>query len=252
MSEPDTPLMQFSDIPAALGLLSRLPVNADGVRGARVAWAFPVVGLIIGGLAAILGWVLLWLGLSASLTAALIIAAQIIMTGAMHEDGLADTVDGLWGGWEKERRLEIMKDSHIGTYGVIALVLSLILRWGALSTLISAGSLFAPLIAVAALSRVPMVIMMATMPTARESGLSASFGAPSMKSANVAAGLALGTGLLCFGWLSFAIVGITALAGIVVAIIAQRKIGGQTGDILGASQQVAEIAVLITLATALS
>lgn len=252
MSEPDTPLIELSDITAALGLLSRLPANANAERGALVAWAFPVVGMIIGGLVAILGWILLWLGLSASLTAGLMITAQIAITGAMHEDGLADTVDGLWGGWDQERRLEIMKDSRIGTYGVLALGLSLILRWSALSALINAGMLFAPLIAIGAISRVPMGVMMGLMPQAREAGLSASVGVVPVNTALIGVGIGAVLGLLLLGWSAFGVIIITGLASLGVAMIAQRKIGGQTGDILGASQQVAEICALITLATFLA
>jgi len=252
MSKPDTPLIAMADIPAAIGLLSRLPVHTDGARGAAAAWAFPVVGLILGTMAATLGWLLLAMGLSASLTAVLVIVAQVTMTGAMHEDGLADTVDGLWGGWDKDRRLEIMKDSHIGTYGVIALVLSLILRWVALTALAKIGMLPIALIAIATLSRTPMVVMMAMMPQARESGLSASVGRVGANAALIAVGIATITGIAFLGWSGILAAIAAALAGIAVALIAMRKIGGQTGDILGAAQQISEIMALVVLATALT
>jgi hypothetical protein len=119
------------DISRALGLLSRLPVRPDGQRGAQSVWAFPIVGLIVAlivGSGAALG---LAMGLAPALAAGLALFLQIMITGAMHEDGLADTFDGLWGGWEAERRLEIMKDSRIGAYGVIALNLSLVMRCAA-------------------------------------------------------------------------------------------------------------------------
>jgi len=134
VTDRDTsPLLLPTDITAALGLLSRLPVPVDGAkaaaRGAAAAWAYPVAGFVIGALMALIASMALWLGLSAPIAAGLALTAGVIVTGAMHEDGLADSADGLWGGWEPAGRLEIMKDSHIGVYGVCALVLSLLLRW---------------------------------------------------------------------------------------------------------------------------
>jgi len=124
--------IRTGDIPAAIGLLSRLPVPVDTDlatrRGARAAWAYPLAGLVVGALAGLVAQVALWLGLPPSIAALLALAAMIAITGALHEDGLADSADGLWGGWDRARRLEIMKDSRIGTYGVLALGLTLLLR----------------------------------------------------------------------------------------------------------------------------
>ncbi len=249
MSKPDTPLIRLADIPAAIGLLTRLPVKTAGARGAAAAWAFPLVGLIIGALAAALGWIALALGLSAPITAALVITAQVVLTGAMHEDGLADTFDGLWGGWDRDRRLEIMKDSQIGTYGVIALVMSLMLRWSAVTALIHSGALFTALVAATTLSRMPMVFIMATLPHARDGGLSASVGPVAKDTAGVALAFALPTIFIApLPTGIFALIA-ASLAATAIALIARRKIGGQTGDILGASQQLAEIAALIIFAT---
>ncbi len=252
MSISDTPLVSFADIPAALGLLSRLPVNSDGKRGAACAWAFPVTGLILGTIAAAVSWLATGIGLSHGLTAGLALASLVVMTGAMHEDGLADSVDGLWGGWDKSGRLEIMKDSHIGAYGVIALVLSLLLRWIALTALAQAGLLTIALIAVATLSRVPMVVLMVLMPHARKDGLSVSVGRAEMNTAMMALAIAAPIAAAFLGWSAIDVIGAVALAGTAVALIAMRKIGGQTGDILGATQQIAEIAALMALTTAIS
>ncbi len=252
MSKPDTALVMLADIPAAIGLLSRLPVTSDGGRGAASAWAFPVTGMILGAIAAAVGWASLAIGLSASLTAGITLVILVITTGAMHEDGLADTVDGLWGGWDKERRLEIMKDSHIGAYGVIALVLSLLLRWVALTALAQAGLLTITLIAAATLSRAPMVVMMAVMPNARDNGLSASVGRVGTKTALLATGITIIVAMMLLGWSGITTIVAVIVAGCTVALIAQRKIGSQTGDILGASQQISEIAALLALTTALT
>ena len=127
---------QFRDLPLALSLLSRLPVPVDhsraGERAATAAWAYPLVGAGLAGLTGGLAWALSAAGLPPGPAAGLVLVAQVMLTGALHEDGLADSADGLWGGWERERRLEIMRDSRIGAYGVLALGLSLLLRWACL------------------------------------------------------------------------------------------------------------------------
>lgn len=247
MSKPDNPLVSFADIPAALGLLSRLPVTSNGARGAACAWAFPLTGLILGSIAAAFGWAAAVIGLSNGLMAGFALISLVVMTGAMHEDGLADSVDGLWGGWDKNRRLEIMKDSHIGAYGVIALVLSLLLRWVALAALAQAGQLTVALIAIATLSRTPMVVAMALMPHARKDGLSASIGRVGTNTATTAVAIAALITVALLGWLGLTVILVAVLAGIAVALIAMHKISGQTGDILGATQQITEIMALITL-----
>lgn len=249
-------LIAWQDVPAALGLLSRLPVPVDAekatARGAQAAWAYPIAGLVLALIAATLGQFALWLGIPAPLVAGLVLASLIIMTGAMHEDGLADAADGLWGGWEKERRLEIMKDSHIGAYGVIALVLGLGLRWQALSIAIEADWLWPALIGVAILSRAVMVPLMSLLSNARDGGLSRSVGRPSTKTVLVASGVAAMGALLTLQLAGLVIILIAALSATVCASIARAKIGGQTGDILGATQQITEIALLLTLAVVLT
>jgi len=245
----------LSDLRAALRLLSRLPVPAgasqDMQRGAASMWALPLAGAVIGAIAALAGSIAAWLGLPPSLQAALILSTLIIITGALHEDGLADSADGLWGGWDRDRRLGIMKDSRIGSYGVIALVLSLLIRWAALSALLSAGASPWLVVGVAALSRAPMVATMALLPGARDHGMSASAGRPGPQ----VMWLALGTGaiiaLLSTGFPALWAVFWVAAAAAGAGLIAQAKIGGQTGDILGATQQLAEIAALLSLCATL-
>ena len=249
------PLIVAQDVPAALGLLTRLPLRIDTnratARGAAAAWAFPLAGMAVAVIAALIGAVALWVGMPLMIAAGLILAAQIIITGAMHEDGLADTADGLWGGWDVARRLEIMKDSAIGTYGVLALGLSLLLRWGALVAVLSAGYLWAPLIVAAAVSRAPMVAMMAALPNARANGLSQSVGRPSGATAALAGLIALVVAVVFLPWSAFGVLLVVALAGVACAMIAMAKIKGQTGDILGATQQICEIAALAVLAAQL-
>ncbi|WP_208347948.1 adenosylcobinamide-GDP ribazoletransferase [Pseudaestuariivita rosea] len=251
MSRDQGPLIQFIDIPAALGLLTRLPIRVDAgratARGAACAWAFPLVGAIVGWLVMVMAFGLIALGVDASVAGGLILFTQVILTGALHEDGLADSADGLWGTWDRDRRLEIMKDSHIGTYGVIALILSFLLRWIALIHVLQHSVVL--LVVIATLSRVPMVILMGWLPNARETGLSAGVGRPKAATMMLAIAVALGaTFLMATPDVGLMLGGVTVIATLIVGQIARHKIGGQTGDILGASQQVSEIMLLLTLA----
>jgi adenosylcobinamide-GDP ribazoletransferase len=238
----------IGDISGALRLLTRLPMPAsDRFAGPRAAWAWPLAGAVIGGLAALMG--VLALPLGAGIAAALVLGVQAMMTGAMHEDGLADTADGLWGGWDPARRLEIMKDSQIGTYGVMALLVIGLVRWSAIGALLT-GDMWWGLIAVAMLSRAPMAVLMAVMPNARGKGLAQSVGQVPKGSAGVAVllGLLAAAGLGGSGlWVVLAV----AVVVLALAVVARAKIGGQTGDILGASQQLAEAAGLAVLAACL-
>lgn len=239
------------DLHLALGLLTRLPLpgQPDMTRGAAAAWAWPLAGIA----PALLAGLAIWLssGLGPGLSAALALAVMAMVTGAMHEDGLADTADGFWGGWTMERRLEIMKDSHIGTYGVLALILSVLARWSLLAGLVTSGNALPALLAAAMLSRVPMVALMAWMPPARDGGLSRAVGQPPLEAAGIGGGVALLLALMLTGgaaiWAALAVF----LVALGIGALARAKIGGQTGDILGASQQLAEIAVLASLAAAL-
>lgn len=243
-----SPLVDVRDIPAALGLLTRLPIPVDTnhatSRGGAAAWAYPIVGLIVALIACILAQGALWLGLTAPLVAGLTLATLIVLTGAMHEDGLADTADGFWGGWDRDVRLKIMKDSHIGTYGVLALALGLGLRWLALTFVIEAQLLWLALPLVCMLSRTAMVCIMTALPHARPEGLSHSVGAPSPWTAAIAVALSL-VALVAFNWL-WLLVPLT-LTTLACMAIAKSKIGGQTGDVLGATQQLCEIAVLLAM-----
>ncbi len=253
MYKHDMPLFDRIDLLAALGLLTRFPVIVDSdramARGAASAWAYPLVGVIIGVILAAATALMLWVGLPSGVVAGLVLALSVILTGAMHEDGLADAADGLWGGWTPARRLEIMKDSHIGVYGVCAIALSLLLRFLALAGIVSLGAYWVVFIAVGALSRSAMVVLMATLPNARDGGLSKSVGRPPTATAWIAVVIALVVTVVSGYPLLIIVAGLTALA---CGLIARSKIGGQTGDILGATQQVTEIATLIAVLTMLA
>ena len=230
------------DMVAAFGLLSRIPVPFTLPRPAGV-WSWPLVGLVTGGAALALGALSLWAGVSVGVAAVLVMAVQATLTGALHEDGLADCADGFWGGHTPERRLEIMKDSRIGSYGAVALMLALLARWSALAALMSAGA-WGLALAAMILSRTAMGLVMAGLPNARAGGLSAQHGAPSWAAAGAGVGFGLLLAMLAAGstalWLALAV----ALVAAALAGVARAKIGGQTGDVLGATQVLAEVAAL--------
>ncbi|AJE47992.1 adenosylcobinamide-GDP ribazoletransferase [Celeribacter indicus] len=236
-----------ADLATALALLTRIPVRAGFARSAECAWAFPLAGLAVGLMSGAVATVAIWLGLGADLVAAFALAAGVVATGALHEDGLADAADGFWGGATRARRLEIMRDSRIGTYGVLALGLALLLRFSALSALAHEDAIVTALIAAAGLSRAPLAYLMLLLPPARNDGLSVRTGRPPRDAASLGAGVAFGLSWLLVGFVpsvvaASALVAVTLLAG----RIARAKIGGQTGDVLGAAQVLGEIAVLAT------
>ncbi|MEP5154476.1 adenosylcobinamide-GDP ribazoletransferase [Planktotalea sp.] len=234
----------------ALSLLTRLPIKIEETeyeRAAQAAWAYPVVGIVTGTLACISAGVALMLGLPLWCAAIFAIAIPIVATGAMHEDGLADCADGFWGGWDPAMRLKIMKDSQIGTYGVLALLMTQTLRFGAILEILRMDNWIIPLIAVHVASRALMPFLMSSLPHARETGLSHSVGKISRKTAQQAACIGVIALLIGFALYGLALAAIGALATYVVARIAKVKVGGQTGDVCGASQQVTEIALLLAL-----
>ncbi|MFD1508290.1 adenosylcobinamide-GDP ribazoletransferase [Lacimonas salitolerans] len=248
--DTDTALIRTGDIAAAIGLLTRLPVrvsDAAAARRAQAAWAYPLAGLVVACLGGAVGWAALALGVAPWLAAGLTLGTMIAATGALHEDGLADCADGFWGGWTRDRRLEIMKDSHIGTYGVLALVLGTGLRWGALTLLFEQGAVVAPLIAAAMLSRAAMPAVMRTLPHARATGLSHHVGRPQAGTVILGGLLALVAAILLLGAAAPGALVMAACAAAAMGMVARARIGGQTGDVLGATQQVCEIAVLLLL-----
>lgn len=255
MPKNEQKLISTVDFFHALALLTRIPTpwtnlhhsTEAGRTFAASAWSWPIIGAALGLLAGLIGVIATGFGVHAGISAGLVLAAYMMLTGALHEDGLADTFDGLWGGHDTARRLEIMKDSHIGTYGVLALCLSVILRWTALTTLIHSGWILAPLMAAALLSRVPMAVLMAKLPNARDEGLAHITGRPSRATLFAMIGIALALGLCLIGWQVFQIAFWIALVSIALGVVAKNKIGGQTGDILGASQQLAEVTALAAL-----
>ena len=248
--------------PAAEAIAQEGPHSGGGAAGRPApyrlgddAHAFPLVGLIAAAPAALLLLVLPALGLSPLVCGILALAALVAMTGALHEDGLADVADGLGGHHRRERALEIMHDSRVGSYGAIALVLSLGLRAALLAELCGSSPVAAALaiLAASAASRGAMAAFWGGTPPATGTGLAARAGQPSRDKAmtSLAIGAAIGL-LLALPFAAFvsvaAAVALPALALLFFHRFVIRRIGGQTGDCLGAAQQLCEIAVLIGLA----
>jgi adenosylcobinamide-GDP ribazoletransferase len=250
----------LAQIQLAFMLLTRLPAGQLPDPAPRInaaAWAFPLAGLAVGLGAALVLLGAAALGLPLALAALLALGAQIAMCGALHEDGLADLADGLWGGHTPERRLEIMRDSRIGSYGVLALILSLALRWQALVYLavLDLSLAVLALVAMAMLSRVAPAALLALLPAARTDGLGHSATSVSWRSVGVAALVALVPLVVAQ---TMPVLALALLLAVQVAVVfalgavARRRLGGQTGDVLGAGQQLAELAGLLTLCVVLA
>ena len=249
-------LNQFAaDVRVALLFCTRLPIpNAAPVVGADIAragWAFPVAGAIVGLIAAGVYWLAGLAGLPSLPAAGLTVAATLVVTGCLHEDGLADLADA-FGGHTRERRLEIMRDSRVGTYGACALSMSLLLRAAALASIAAPAVVVPVLIAAHTAARAGMPLFMGLVPPARVDGLSAGVGRPLPVS--IAAAVLLGV-IALFVALGpaagfFAIV-LLAAALALLAWLCIRQFGGQTGDVLGAVEQLGEIAILLVAAASL-
>jgi adenosylcobinamide-GDP ribazoletransferase len=220
------------------------PVSDGDV--ARAGWALPVAGLLIGLAGSAIYWIASGIGLTGDAAAMLALATTILITGAIHEDGLADTADGLGGGRTRDQKLEIMRDSRIGTYGACALIISLVLRWSAVATIGKPGPVTAALLVSHAAARATLPVFMWLVPPARSDGLSAGAGQPPDRSALIACGLGAFC-LACGFGLSRAIAAVflLLLVGLITARLATRQVGGQTGDILGALEQVSEMAIML-------
>lgn len=255
------------DLAHCVRFYSRLPVPAlPWEQDAHAPPSFPrllrmipVAGLVLGLFpAAVLGLALL-VDLGPWLAATLSVAAMVLTTGALHEDGLADTADSI-GGTSLEKRLEIMRDSRIGSFGASALFLALALRTGAFAALasrIDGGGVVTAILITASLSRTAGLMPLVFLAPARRDGMSQAVGQPARETFWRAGGIAfalavvLGTlaGLPAAGVILMLV--LSGLSGLALTRFAKRHLGGQTGDIAGAAQQVAEIAALIGLLTVL-
>ena len=238
----------MSAITAAIRFLTVVPApggewSASSARRS-VAW-FPVVGLGIGGAVAAVNWAAR-LAMPDLPAAALALAAGVVLTGALHLDGLADTFDGLLGGKEPKRRLEIMKDPSIGVFGVAAVALVLIAKWGGLSSLPDANGWVA--ISLAAMAgRFAAVRAMAAFRYKDGEGLGTPFLGAGRISYVTAAVLAVALAVVLAGPLGLAALACASAIGLAVSAFAARRLGGGvTGDVYGAAIELSEVSALLT------
>ncbi|RAI42035.1 adenosylcobinamide-GDP ribazoletransferase [Rhodoplanes roseus] len=240
------------DLRVAVGLLTRIPMaHPDGPAPSYLARAmrvFPLVGAGIGAAVGVAYLGLLLVGVPTLPAAALALGVSALLTGALHEDGLADTGDGFGGGRDKARKLEIMRDSRIGTYGAVVLMVSFAAKLFALAALPRVAVL-PVLVAAHALGRAAIPALSFKLPAARTDGLGAKAGTPAqpivVTAAIIAAVLVLIMLPLREALLAVAVAVVAAAA---VGALAMRQIGGQTGDVLGAAEQAVEVAVLVACA----
>jgi adenosylcobinamide-GDP ribazoletransferase len=240
----------LDDLVAAAAFLTRVPVphRASPPNLARAYRAFPLLGAAIGAAVGAVYLLLLWIGLPTIGAAVLALGAGALLTGALHEDGLADLADGFGGGRDKAAKLDVMRDSRLGTYGSLALMTSFVAKIGALSTL-PRSEVIVAMIATHALARAPLAVLAAAMPYARADGLAASAGRPDSLIALTACVVATVIALVALpAATAMTAAFVTAVTAVSLAALAQQQIGGQTGDVLGAVEQVCEVAVLLTLA----
>jgi adenosylcobinamide-GDP ribazoletransferase len=246
----------LDDLRTAVAFLTRLPMpHPEGamppnfVRAHRM---FPVVGAAIGGAVGLFCLGLRAIGLPDLAAAALALGASALLTGALHEDGLADVADGFGGGRDRAAKLEIMRDSRLGTYGALILMVGFVARLSALAAIPDAF-VVQSLIAAHALARGVLPAMSMNLAYARKDGLAASAGRPDFATAATAGALALLIALLALPWraaLGAALAVAACATG--MAWLAQRQIGGQTGDVLGGAEQLGETAILLLLAAMLA
>ncbi len=236
-------MKRWAELVGAVTLLTRLPVGDLTPRHPPpedCVWAYPLVGAIVGAAGSVVLAAGLALGLPQSLAALWALLATVLVTGGLHEDGLADTADGIGGGRTRERKLAIMRDSRIGSFGALALLFSLLLRGTALA--VSPHPVQAILL-VSVLGRGAMLLPLLLLAPARPEGLAHSLS--SARRTSIIAGIGLSALAAC----SAPAVGLAAVAaGLAATRLAGRQLGGYTGDVLGATEQAAECFALTMLA----
>ncbi len=243
------------DLALALVFLTRIPwpwqLDAERPIG-RAAWAFPVIGAGLGLLAGVVWLAASSLGVSALVAATLVIACLAIVTGALHEDGLADCADGIGSGQRGAAAIKIMRDSRLGTHGVVALGVVLILRIGALSDWPVSVDAVLALAALQAGSRGLMLLPALICAPAATAGLAA--GSDFRRSEiYLALVLAAGFGAVVLPMAGFLVAAVIAAAAVfLLTKLVNRQIGGYTGDVMGAAQQGIDTIGLIALASFLN
>jgi adenosylcobinamide-GDP ribazoletransferase len=245
----------LTDLLAAFTLLTRVPLGRLVRSGTspdlpRCVWAFPVVGVVVNGLGGLVYWLAQCFDMPPLLAAVWALAATMIVTGGLHDDGLADTADGFGGGATPERKLEIMRDSHIGCYGALALLLSVVMRVAAISGLEDPSRVMVAFCSAGMLGRGGILMLLLQVSPARDDGMGAAMGKTPAGRAVMGLTMALAVCLLALP-LKLAAVALVFACGAALAVakLAQSQIGGYTGDVLGAGEVVTECVVLTIAAS---
>jgi adenosylcobinamide-GDP ribazoletransferase len=245
----------LTDLRNAFTLLSRLPVtrfagSAEWSNPGRCVWAFPLVGLCVNALGALVYWLLHAFGVPPLAGAVWAVAATVLATGALHEDGLADTADGFGGGSTPERKLEIMRDSRIGCYGALALVLAVAVRVTTIAALDDPRRVMAAMVVAGMLGRGGILLVISALRPARPDGMAASLGAIPNLAVVVGIATAAIVPVLALSWPAALVAnGVAASVALGMARMARGQIGGYTGDVFGAVEVLAECVVLTSTAT---
>ena len=241
----------IQDVLLAVVFLTRLPVmlkeDTENRQLADVVWAFPVVGIFVGVLASLALLIGFQLGLHPLACGLIAVATQAVVTGALHEDGLADVADGFGGGYKVVEKLRIMRDSQLGTYGVLALVFSVTFRAGLIAGMTTQTIAVIALISAGAVSRALVVLAMNQLEMVRTDGLATGAGKPTTEATLVTLGLGAAAAFLLLGASGWIILAVAFSTAVMTGLFAKRQIGGQTGDVLGTVQQVTEAAVLLSI-----
>ncbi|QNH54091.1 adenosylcobinamide-GDP ribazoletransferase [Selenomonas timonae] len=212
---------------------------------------FPLVGLVLGICYALAAWLLLYAFGMRSLTAALLLILPLLLTGGLHADGFMDTADGVFSGRDRARKLEIMKDSRVGAFGVVSFVMLMFVQYALLSDL--APMLFVPaLFVMPIIGRLAMVLAVACFPYAREDGMGKTFADMADRSTAVIAALTTAVLVLPWGMLATAALVLGTLFALLFCRTMTNILGGVTGDVYGAATVLTETLVLAVFSLASS
>lgn len=229
---------RLGNLLAAFSLLTILPIKRDLDYSSRALSFFPVVGMTIGLILVSLQYLVSSL-FPQLISAALVLIVWVILTGALHLDGVSDACDGLFAATSSERRLEILRDVHMGAFGATGLVLVLIAKFAALTSTNAAALILAP-----TFGRWAMVYA-ATFPLARRDGMAALFAASLTRREILAATLLTTLVAIPFGWLGVGVLLAAMMTTTLLAWLAIGRLGGLTGDIYGMVCECVEVSVLL-------
>lgn len=241
--------MSIRSLRAAVSFLTVLPVaNADGSPGERLGRAyFPAIGALIG-LVAGVAYVVAAAVTTPLLGAAVAVALLAVMTGALHLDGLGDSIEGLMARGDATRRLDVMRDPRLGSYGVTAIGVVLLLEVAAIASMSPVRALAGLLIA-GALSRLAVLAIITFVPYVRAAGLGVAAWDARRRGLDLAVGAATAAAVCALDWRrALVALPVVALVGVSLAALARRRVGGATGDVCGAAAELCQLAALLVFA----